>query len=180
MVVITILAFLDHWYRNLLGAQYPEMKCPDYLLLMLLFIFLYNFYSVCWMYCVCTNHHGFKLLNPTYCWVRRMRDREMSQLMIVRARRFELARATLEVVGVLSGSFVYVEYEHIGWQLLSAIFCLYLTCTKKWWWRRWWIWITCGVCWGSVLKLNEEWPIIVHWGRNSFEHLLAWQDEFDP
>ena len=53
-----------------------------------------------------------------------------------RARRFEVARATLEVVGVLSGSFVYVEYEHIGWQLLSAIFCVYLsfveTCTKKW------------------------------------------------
>lgn len=42
-----------------------------------------------------------------------------------RAKRFELARATLEVVGVFSCSSVYVEYEHIGSQLLSAIFCMY-------------------------------------------------------
>ena len=42
-----------------------------------------------------------------------------------RARCFELARATLEVVGVFTCSSIYVEYEHIGSQLLSAIFCMY-------------------------------------------------------
>lgn len=47
-----------------------------------------------------------------------------------RARRFELARATLEVVGVFSCSSVYVEYEHIGSQLLAAIFCMYWALLK--------------------------------------------------
>ena len=47
-----------------------------------------------------------------------------------RARRFELARATLEVVGVVSCSSVYAEYEHIGSQLLAAVFCMYWALLK--------------------------------------------------
>ena len=39
---------------------------------------------------------------------------------------------------------------------------------------------TRGACLGQCLNLNEEHLISIHRGPNSFQHLLAYQNEFDP